>query len=243
MDGDWLNEDTVTTPPVRGLDEVKRRLLRLGASALSNAELVALLLGGDALKRGAALVEDGLRALLQDTPETLIEYRQLSATESARVLAAGELARRLHVTPEERPRLQTPQAIFEWAKKRLVGARREEFHVLCLNSRNVLIRDVRVAEGAVDQCHVDPREALAPAIACRATGIVLLHNHPSGDPEPSVHDVALTRQLREGGRLLCIRLLDHLVVGEKGYVSMLARGLLKGDDATFMARLQSPRST
>ena len=68
--------------------------------------------------------------------------------------------------------------------------------------------------GSVDQCHVDPREALAPAIACRATGIVLLHNHPSGDPEPSVQDVALTRQLKEGARLLCLRLLDHLVIGE-----------------------------
>lgn len=240
MDGDWLNEDTVTAPPVKGLDEVKRRLLRLGPSALSNAELVALLLGGDALKRGSALVEDGLRALLQESPEALVEYRQLSPTESARVLAAGELARRLHVTPDERPKLQTPQAIHEYARKRLIGARREEFHVLCLNSRNVLIRDVRVAEGCVDQCHVDPREALAPAIACRATGMVLLHNHPSGDPEPSVHDVALTRQLREAGRLLCIRLLDHLVIGEKGYVSLLARGLIRGDDPSFLTRLQSP---
>jgi DNA repair protein RadC len=113
-------------------------------------------------------------------------------------------------------------------------------HVLCLNSRNVLLRQVRVAEGSVDQCHVDPREALAPAIACRATGIVLVHNHPSGDPEPSVNDVALTRQLREAGRLLCIRLLDHLVIGDRGYVSMLSRGLLRGDDSAFVSKLQSP---
>jgi DNA repair protein RadC len=185
-------------------------------------------------------VADGVRALLQESPESLIEYRQLSATESARVLAAGELARRLHLTHDERVKLQTPQAIYEWAKKRLIGARREEFHVLCLNSRNGLLRHVRVAEGSVDQCHVDPREALAPAVASRATGIVLVHNHPSGDPEPSVQDVALTRQLREGGRLLCIRLLDHLVIGEKGYVSMLARGLIKGDDPGFLTRVQSP---
>jgi len=158
------------------------------------------------------------------------------------VLAAGELARRLHHAHELRPRLHTPQAIYEWARKSLQGARREEVHVLCLNSRNVLLRQVRIAEGSVDQCHVDPRDALAPALACRATGFVLVHNHPSGDPEPSVHDVALTRQLREGGRLLCLRLLDHLVVGEKSYVSMLARGLLRTDDAAWMARVQAPRS-
>lgn len=239
MDGDWLNEQS-TGRALKGVDEAQRRLLRLGAGALSNTELVGVLLGDDELKRAAVLVEEGLKALLCESPEALVEYRQLTAVEAARVLAAGELARRLHTTHEERPRLQTPQAIFEWARRQLIGARREEFHVLCLNSRNVLLRHVRVAEGSVDQCHVDPREALAPAIASRATGIVLVHNHPSGDPEPSVQDVALTRQLREGGRLLCLRLLDHIVVGETGYVSMLARGLIKGDEHSFMARLQSP---
>lgn len=240
MDGDWLNEDTVTATPKKGIDETRRRLLRLGAGALSHGELVALLLSSDELNRGNELVKDGLRGLMLDAPESLIEYRHLTATETSRLLAASELARRLHLAGDERPRLGTPQAIYEWAKHRLGHARREEVHVLCLNSRNVLLRQVRIAEGSVDQCHVDPREALAPAVACRATGLVLVHNHPSGDPEPSVQDVALTRQIREGGRLLCIRLLDHLVIGERSYVSMLSRGLLRGDDNALLARLQSP---
>jgi DNA repair protein RadC len=240
MDGDWLNEDTVTATPTKSIDEVKRRLLRLGPAALSNAELIGLLLSSDELRRATELTSEGLRALMLETPESLIEFRQLSATESTRLLASGELARRMHQSPEERPRLHTPQTIYEWARNRLGSSRREEVHVLCLNSRNVLLRQVRVAEGSVDQCHVDPREALAPAIACRATGIVLVHNHPSGDPEPSVNDVALTRQLREAGRLLCIRLLDHLVIGDRGYVSMLSRGLLRGDDSAFLSKLQSP---
>jgi DNA repair protein RadC len=100
------------------------------------------------------------------------------------------------------------------------------------------MRHARVAVGSVDQCHVDPREALAPAVACRASALVLLHNHPSGDPEPSVQDVALTRQLGEGARLLCIRLVDHLVLSSSGYVSMLARGLL-GDDRPVAPRVQA----
>ena len=166
MDDDWLNTTVVM---VKGTDEAKRRLMRLGASALSNTELVGVLIGGDDLKRASALVDDGLKALLAESPEALVEYRQLSEDEAARVLAAGELARRLHVSQEERVRLQTPQAIFEWARKQLIGARREEFHVLCMNSRNLLLRHVCVAVGSVDQCNVDPREALAPAIACRAT--------------------------------------------------------------------------
>ena len=237
MDGDWLNTEQVV---VRDVDDARRRLMRLGTGALSNAELVAVLLGSSELGRATSLVKDGLKSLLAESPEGLVEYRQLTEEEAVRVMAAGELGRRLHTSREERPRLQTPQVIFEWARKLLVGSRREEFHVLCLNSRNVLLRHVCVAQGSVDQCHVDPREALAPAIACRATGIVLVHNHPSGDPEPSVQDVALTRQLKEGARLLCLRLLDHLVIGETRYVSMLARGLIKGDDVGFLTRLQSP---
>ena len=239
MEGDWLNAVAVTgrVPRApRSVEEARLRLLRLGAGALSDAELVGILLGGDELQRATALLQDGLKALLSESPEALVEYRALSADEATQLLAAGELARRLHTSREERTRLHTPQAIFEWAKKQLLSVRREEFHVLCLNSRNILIRHVRVAEGSVDQCHVDPREVLAPAIASRATALVLLHNHPSGDPEPSVQDVALTRQLVEGARLLCLRLLDHLVVADTGYVSMLARGLIKGDGQGFMAR-------
>lgn len=242
MEGDWLNEETVTAPVGRGIDEIKRRLLRLGAPSLSNAELISLLLDQDQheTKRGAELIADGLRALMLESPESLIEYRRMSATEAARLQAAAELSRRIHDGTDDRPKLATPQAIYEWARKRLCSARKEEVHVLCMTSRSQLLRSVRIAEGSVDQCHVDPREAFAPAIACRATGIVLVHNHPSGDPEPSVHDVALTRQLREGGKLLCIRLLDHLVIGERNYVSMLTRGLLRGDDGAFLSRVQAP---
>lgn len=238
MDGDWLDAVRPTGANLR--EEAIHRLLRLGAAALSQAELVAIITGIDEPRRVGELVHEGLKALLTESPETLLAHRHLEPPQAARVLATGELARRLHDSREERPRLQTPQAIYEWARARLVGARREEFHVLCLSSRNVLLRHVRVAEGSVDQCHVDPREALAPAIAVRATGLVLLHNHPSGDPEPSAHDVALTRQLREAARLVCIRLLDHLVLGEASYVSMLSRGLIKGDDHAFLSRLQSP---
>lgn len=132
-------------------------------------------------------------------------------------------------------RLQTPREIATHMQPLYLGLEREEFHVLCLDSRNHLLRQTRVSIGSVDQCHVDPREVFLPAVACRATGIVLLHNHPSGDPEPSVQDLALTRQLREAGKTLCLRVLDHIVVGsqlrgsstELPYVSLLDRGLFE----------------
>jgi DNA repair protein RadC len=235
---DWMEPGAhAQARPV--VEDAKRRLLRLGAGALTDAELVALVTGLSSDAALAALLEHGLHGVAQRPLEALLETPRLGAQGASRLVAAVELARRLGASHESSaPRLGTPQAIWDWARPRVVGARREEFHVLCLNSRNQLLRHVRVAEGSVDQCHVDPREALAPAVACRATGIVLVHNHPSGDPEPSVHDVALTRQLRDGARLLCIRLLDHLVVSETGYVSMLARGLI-GDDRAPLPRLQA----
>jgi DNA repair protein RadC len=201
--------------------QAQQRLWRLGVEALSDLELLALVAGGAGFE-----LEHGLAALGQVPPEELLEHAGLTAAAASRVLASVELGRRVYRGTPELPRLGTPQAIYAWARPRVVGGRRESFHVLCLNPRHLLLRHVRVATGSADQCPVDPREALAPAVACRASALVLVHNHPSGDPEPSPADVALTRQLREGARLLCIRLVDHLVVTETGYVSMAARGLL-----------------
>lgn len=238
MDGEW--GVTAQPAPEQVIEETLRRLMRLGASALSNNELLSLLLRKGASARTADMTEHGLRWLLTQPPEALVEFHGLEPLEVARVLACGELARRLHRSPDERPRLHSPTDIYAWARPRFVGLKREEFHVLCLNNRHTLLRHVRVTEGSVDQCQVDPREAFAPAVACRASCIVLLHNHPSGDPEPSTHDVALTRQLKEAARLLCIRLVDHLVLGDSGFVSMLQRGLLGADAPLPNTRLHAP---
>ncbi len=239
-EGLLLDEEVLAQAPVErrsGLEVARARLVRLGARSLTDGELVGLLSGAERERDVAALLGDGLHALLTEPIESLLERRGLDADGVARLLAAAELARRLGHTRDERPRLATPHDIHEFARPLLFGLRREEFHVLCLNSRNVLLRHQRVAEGSVDQCHVDPREVLAPAIACRATGLVVVHNHPSGDPEPSVLDVTLTRQLRDGAKLLCVKLLDHLVLGDRGYVSMLARGLLGPEERPWAPRL------
>jgi DNA repair protein RadC len=111
------------------------------------------------------------------------------------------------------------------------------FHVLCFNARNVLLLDARVAEGTINACLVDPREVFAAAITARATAIVLAHNHPSGDPEPSAQDLSLTRQLFEAGRLLGIKVLDHVVVGDGTYASLMERGELPGSGGRESWRL------
>ncbi|HLL00358.1 MAG TPA: DNA repair protein RadC, partial [Myxococcaceae bacterium] len=155
---------------------------------------------------------------------------RLGPARAAQVLAALELGRRAQRAAERRPRLRTPREIYGYLVPTLSALRREVFHVLCFNPRNVLLADVRVAEGTMNTCPVDPREVYAAALTTRATAIVLAHNHPSGDPEPSMQDIALTVQLAEAGRLLGIKVLDHLVLGDGNYVSLMERGLLDDED-------------
>jgi DNA repair protein RadC len=238
---EWSETTAVTEDGAhtRWLEEARGRLFRLGAQALTDTELVGLVGGLHREADATELARGGLRSLVLEPAENLVEHPLIGPLVAGRLLACAELGTRLSRKDDPRPRLATPQAIYEYARHHLLARRREEFHVLALNTRNVLMHHVRVAEGSIDQCSVDPREVLGPAVAVRATGLVLVHNHPSGDPEPSVVDVALTRQLREAARLVCVKVLDHLVIAPGGYVSLLARGLLGPDDGR-MWKLQAP---
>lgn len=210
----------------------RERLLRLGAQALGDAELLEVLLAASS-RAGRDLpvwnesllsIAGGLKGLLQQDAQTLCGKKGLGRARAVRLLAAVELGRRVIQSAEQRPRLRSPEEVFRYLSPKLGALRREVFHVLCFNARNVLLHDARVAEGSVSACPVDPREVFSPALTCRATAIVLAHNHPSGDPEPSVQDVSLTAQLARGAELLGLRVLDHLVLGDGRYVSLQARG-------------------
>jgi DNA repair protein RadC len=214
-----------------GLDDVSKRcadevlvfLAGAGARAMTDQSLLTVL-GVSAVEAEVGLsLTQGL-VHVAEAPELAFEVAPLLTT---RVLAALELTRRLSERRQARPKLMTPQAIARWAREALFQHRREEVWVVSLNARNAVLRRDCVGIGGVDHCVVDPREVLAPAVACRATAVVLVHSHPSGDPEPSTSDVALTRRLRDAARTLQIALLDHVVVADRSYVSMLERGLLE----------------
>jgi DNA repair protein RadC len=174
--------------------------------------------------RQALLELGGMVGLVHATDGQLLEHLPARAVQALR--ASLEVSRRYRLSREERPRLATPHAIDEYLRPALAHLAVEHFVVLSLNARNTLLRHDTVAVGTTDQCAVDPRAVFTPAVLVRAASIALAHNHPSGDPEPSTHDVALTRQLVEGGRALCIRVVDHLVIAQGGYVSLQARGLM-----------------
>ena len=127
-------------------------------------------------------------------------------------------------TGEPRPILKTPEDIYGYLAPIMCGLPREQFRVLCLNSRNALIADIQVAQGSITQCPVDPRDVFSAAITSKASAIILAHNHPSGDPTPSVADLELTRQLVQGAHLFCIRVLDHMVFGDWSFSSLARRG-------------------
>jgi DNA repair protein RadC len=222
----------------RGLSETEDRRLhpsreRLLASphALDDAELLGLLFGGRSRTVrgiGEALLAaaGGLRALARMEPAELCNAVGLGRERAAQVLAALELARRAHLAPDGRPRLRTAGEVYRYLAPRLALLRHEVFHVLSFNTRNVLLGDMRVAEGTTDACTVDPREVFRAALAARATALIFAHNHPSGDPEPSEADLALTRELQAGARIFHLRVLDHVVVGAGRYVSLARAGLL-----------------
>jgi DNA repair protein RadC len=229
MDGDWFDVSEVRelvpgigVPARRAVEDAAQRLQAMGPAALSDAELLCVLGVTTTEADVKPLLSHGLPHLL-DAPELAFEVAPQLAT---RLFAALELSRRLPIRREARPKLTGPALIAQWTREHLVQHRREEAWALSLNPRNVLLRSDRVAMGGPDHCVIDPREVLAPAVACRATGLVLVHSHPSGNPEPSVPDVALTRRLLASAKLLHITLLDHIVVADRAHVSMLERGLL-----------------
>ena len=210
----------------------RERLLHLGSSALSDQELLSLLLAAGA--RGTASLSlaqwlldtsGGLRGLAHQDPAELADERGLGLSRAALLAAAAELGRRIQRGHDPRPVLAGVQDVCRWVSP-MASFARETFRVLALNARRRLLRDILAATGCVDRCMVDVRDALAPAVAVRATYVVLVHNHPSGDPVPSEVDFAVTQRLVDAAAVLGLRVLDHLVVATEGYTSMASMGNL-----------------
>ena len=210
----------------------RERLLAHGPEVLADAELVAVLLGSGT--RGENVIDlarrldeelGGLAGLMRADPAALRRVRGLGPAGAARLAAAVELARRLHqVEPEARPRLITPDAVYQYAGQRLMGLTKERLLILALDTKGRLLASPAVVEGGVASVSLRPADVLREPIVLAATSVVLVHNHPSGDPAPSPQDVQVTKALAAAGELLGIELSDHLVVGQGRYVSMRREG-------------------
>ena len=213
-------------------DRPRERLRRHGASALSNRELLAVVLGtgtrgASALDVATALLDSGLRGLAGRTAGELESARGLGRAKAARVAATLELGARL--ASEGRgtaAALRTPGESARYLLPRYGARPVETFGILALDVRHRLKREAVISVGCLTSSLVHPREVFQEAVVARAAALVLFHNHPSGDPEPSAEDVALTRRLASAGTLMGIEVLDHIVLGAGRFVSLKERGLL-----------------
>jgi DNA repair protein RadC len=208
--------------------EPRRRLVAGAATSCSDVELLGTLLDGGRAGHAAraaaeAILGDsgGLARLGRDAAPFAAVLGPRWRRRLALVRAALELGRRAAGTPMVLgDPLRDAAAVYAHFQGRLPQCEREQFFVLLLDGRNRLIAELRISEGTLTAALVHPREVFAPAIRLAAAALVLVHNHPSGDPSPSAEDTALTDRLRRAGELLGIRVVDHVVVGQGRFVSL-----------------------
>jgi len=212
----------------------REKLLGRGAAALSDAELMAIFLGSglpgmDAVATARQLLagHGPLRRVLELTPRELATLPGIGPARACMLTAALELGRRRSAAELERGcLLNDPSAAGRYFTQRLQGQPREVFAVLFLDSRHRALGFEELFYGTLDQASVYPREVVRRALTHNAAAVIVGHNHPSGDPEPSAADREITNTLKQSLALMDVRLLDHLVVGDGVPVSMADRGML-----------------
>ncbi len=217
-------------------DRPRERLARLGTEALSEQELLACVLGrgvaGESVLISARrlLAAFGtLQGIAQASVEQLAAVHGFGPAKAAQLKAATELARRLSLPSRHngrRPPVDTPDAVAALVRPHLLDKQKEHVVALLLDARHRLIRESPIAVGSLSASVVHPREVFHEAIAASAAAVILVHNHPSGDPEPSEHDLVLTARLAEAGAILGIEVLDHVIIGTDGIISLRAAGLM-----------------
>ena len=203
------------------------KMLALGSSALSNAEILALLINsGTRTKTALELGTDilarlSLKELKEITPEELKRVPGIGNVKASRIMAAIELSKRMNTERvEESPYITCPKDVVELVMEEMKSYDREYFKALLLNTKNKVIGIDTISIGNLNSSLAHPREIFKKAIKRSAASIILIHNHPSGDPEPSKEDIFLTKELLKVSEILKIKIFDHVIIGNMRYYSM-----------------------
>ena len=208
---------------------------RFGAENLTDAELLAVILrtgtkGENSLELARRILHPdfggkGLLSLHRWTQERLMKIRGIGRVKAVQILCLAELAKRMaKETAAEGMDFSSPEKIARYYMEDMRHRNREVLKLLLLNTRSRLISECNVSVGTVDMALVSPRELFVEALRTGASSMILLHNHPSGDPEPSGEDIRITRRVYEAGMLIGIELLDHIIIGDQCFVSLKDRG-------------------
>ena len=211
-------------------DKPREKMIAQGKTALSKAELLAILLGSGSAEESAvelsrrilASVNNSLTTLGKQSLQQLQAFKGIGQAKAITILAATEMGRRrVAETPEPQPKIEVAHNVFTLMQPLIGELPHEEFWVLYLNSTNRMIHKARLFSGGITQTTVDVRLLFKTALEQGAIALILVHNHPSGSTTPSKEDIELTQRVKTAGDMLDIKLLDHVIVTEKEYLSLL----------------------
>jgi len=236
--------DGVSHPGLRVMavhERPQERMEKFGVQALSDTELVAMILRSgsktkDVLQVAASIIRSAgcISGLLRFSSEDFERFAGVGRVRALQLVTVMEIARRaLESNPNGAPILDDPLKVYDYMRPEAAGLAVEKFWVLCLNRKNRLIKRALITSGTATASLVHPREVFREAIRTGASGIICAHNHPSGDPSPSTADIRATRQLREAAATIQIDFLDHVIIGDRamdpastGYYSFADQGLV-----------------
>ena len=218
-------------------DRPREKLLTSGSGTVSDAELIALILssggkGQSVLELSQTLIKEAgtLTELLNLPLQKLTGYKNLGKVKAVKLAAVRELAARYNSKSKEIVRISAPGDAYEYIKSSLSGKETEHLYLITLNARNTVINKSLISIGTVNETLIHPREIIKAAVMNNAVSIILVHNHPSGEPYPSSEDIKVTKRLEDACKIVGIGFTDHLIVCDSSFSSMRAQNLLGGGE-------------
>jgi len=227
-------ESSFTVRDLPRQERPRERLQKFGPEALSAQELLALVIGRGISKKSVMSIAQELlakfgniKAIGQATIEELSQIKGIGLAKAAQIKACFELGKREELEPEPKDfNIKNPESVVKAIRSSIKDKAKEHFKLILLNPRNKIIGISTISIGTLNASLVHPREVFKDAIMHSAASVVLAHNHPSGDPEPSEEDLKITKKLVDSGKILGIEVLDHIIIGKNGFFSFKEKGLI-----------------
>lgn len=229
-----MDNTNYTIKSIPADDRPQEKLLKYGANTLSDSELIAVIIRTGNKDENAVMLaqrilkEDGkgLRNIAEGTVEKFKSYKGVSDVKAVQLLALSELSRRISTLKIEKVKISSPGDAAVVMMEEMRYYKKEYFKIILLDTKNNIKKVSQISIGSLNSSIVHPREVFSEAVACSCSSIILVHNHPSGETEPSHEDIVLTNRLDECGKLLGIKVLDHIIIGDGIFFSFKEEGLI-----------------